>query len=63
MVEYTLDEALTLLERNAKLTQETLDQVNEELGFIHEQITTCEVNMARVYNNDVRVRRKKDGKD
>jgi hypothetical protein len=31
--------------------------VNEDLGFLRDQIITSEVNIARVFNYDVRVRR------
>ena len=31
--------------------------VNEDLAFLRDQIITSEVNIARVFNHDVRVRR------
>ncbi len=37
-----------------------MGQVNEDLEFIRDQITAMEVNVARVYNYDVKLRR--DGK-
>ncbi|KAL2914765.1 hypothetical protein HK105_205696 [Polyrhizophydium stewartii] len=57
MLEYTLDEASELLSTKLKSALTTLEQVNEDLEFLKEQITTVEVNMARVYNDDVRRRR------
>jgi hypothetical protein len=38
----------------AAITQVT---VNEDLGFLRDQIITSEVNIARVFNHDVRIRR------
>ena len=34
-----------------------LSRVDEQLGFLRDQITTTEVNMARIYNHEVRMRR------
>jgi hypothetical protein len=39
------------------LTIYNLEQVDEDLEFLKEQITTMEVNIARVYNDEVRHRR------
>ncbi|ORZ35561.1 Prefoldin subunit-domain-containing protein [Catenaria anguillulae PL171] len=58
MIEYPIDEAENLL--STKLTQATtsLTQTAEDLEFLREQITTMEVNLARVYNWDVKNRKK-----
>ncbi|KAL8606037.1 hypothetical protein ACOMHN_040035 [Nucella lapillus] len=56
MLEYTLDDADELLERNLGAAFKTLTQVEEDLGFLRDQMTTLEVNMARVYNWDVKRR-------
>jgi hypothetical protein len=60
MLEYPIEEAFELLSGKLSKAKETLGQVNEDLEFIRDQITTMEVNVARVYNYDVKLRR--DGK-
>merc|ERR1711907_696317 len=58
MLEYTYDEAVELLTGNKTQAVETVESLDEDLDFIKDQITTTEVNIARVYNQDVRDRRK-----
>ena len=58
MLEYTYDEALELLTNNLKNAKETVESLDTDLDFIKDQITTTEVNIARVYNQDVREKRK-----
>jgi len=58
MLEYTYDEALELLTKNYESAKATGSSLDEDLDFIKDQITTTEVNIARVYNQDVRERRK-----
>ncbi|KAJ1620677.1 putative prefoldin subunit 3 [Pavlovales sp. CCMP2436] len=58
MLEYTVEEAVLLLTTNLASAQRALVEVSEGLGFLKDQMTTCEVNMARVFNWDVRERRK-----
>lgn len=63
MVEYPLDEAKTVLTNNLSTANKNLEQVSKDLKFLKSQITTTEVNVARVYNYDVKQRRlAKDGK-
>eukprot|EP01113_Clastostelium_recurvatum_P028993 TRINITY_DN3500_c0_g1_i1.p1 TRINITY_DN3500_c0_g1~~TRINITY_DN3500_c0_g1_i1.p1 ORF type:complete len:194 (-),score=58.80 TRINITY_DN3500_c0_g1_i1:30-611(-) len=57
MLEYPFDEALTLLQKNMDAAESQLKQINEDLEYIKDQITTTEVNIARVYNWDVKQRR------
>ncbi|KAF0496869.1 Prefoldin, subunit 3 [Gigaspora margarita] len=57
MLEYELQEAKELLETKLTTAQNTLNCVVEDLEFMREQITTMEVNIARVYNWDVKRRR------
>lgn len=59
MLEYPLDEAIALLTNNLSMAQKTLAQLVSDLGFLKDQMTTSEVNIARVFNWDVRERRKK----
>jgi len=57
MLEYTLDEAKELLESKLSTAKKSLTTTNEDLEFLRDQITTMEVNTARVYNWDVKQRR------
>ncbi|XP_051570446.1 prefoldin subunit 3-like [Myxocyprinus asiaticus] len=59
MLEYDIDEAQALLEKNLATATRNLDSLEEDLDFLRDQFTTTEVNMARVYNWDVK-RRSKD---
>jgi hypothetical protein len=45
MVEYTIDEALALLEKNVASATQSLAQVEVDIRFLKEQITTTEVSM------------------
>lgn len=58
MMEYTLEEALELLKTNQKNAKETLSTVEEDLQFLRDQLTTTEVNIARVHNLGVKLRSK-----
>jgi len=57
--ELTFDEAEKLLKENLSKKQERLKTCVEDLKFTKAQITTTEVSIARVYNNDVKERRAK----
>ncbi|KAK3098878.1 hypothetical protein FSP39_023913 [Pinctada imbricata] len=56
MLEYSIEDAKVLLEKNLEAASKSLTQVEEDLSFIRDQTTTLEVNMARVYNWDVKRR-------
>ena len=58
MLSYTTEEALELLTKNYNIAVKNLAAVNNDLAFLRDQFTTTEVNMARLYNWDVRQRRK-----
>uniref|UniRef100_A0A8C2LGA9 Prefoldin subunit 3 n=1 Tax=Cricetulus griseus TaxID=10029 RepID=A0A8C2LGA9_CRIGR len=60
MLEYDIDEAQVLLEKNLSTATKNLDSLEEDLDFLRDQFTTTEVNMARVYNWDVNRRNKDD---
>nr|XP_014334855.1 PREDICTED: prefoldin subunit 3 isoform X2 [Bos mutus] len=60
MLEYDIDEAQALLEKNLLTATKNLDSLEEDLDFLRDQFTTTEVNMARVYNWDVKRRNKDD---
>jgi hypothetical protein len=58
MLEYPIEEAQELLNKNFTAAKENLSQTEEDLAFLHDQITTMEVNIARVYNHRVKLRRR-----
>ncbi|RCK57303.1 Prefoldin subunit 3 [Candida viswanathii] len=58
MLEYNLEDATELLNDRLKKNQEQLKIVTEDLEFLKENITTMEVNTARLYNWDVERRKK-----
>ena len=60
MLEYTTGEALELLQKNLSGATKSLEQVKEDLDFCKDQTTTLEVAMARVYNWEVQVKKKKE---
>ncbi|XP_077164077.1 prefoldin subunit 3 isoform X2 [Paroedura picta] len=60
MLEYDIDEAQALLEKNLSTATRNLESLEEDLDFLRDQFTTTEVNMARVYNWDVKRRNKDD---
>ncbi|KAF9970167.1 hypothetical protein BGZ73_007217 [Actinomortierella ambigua] len=57
MLEYPVDEAADLLATKLSTAQKTMRNTNEDLEYLRDQITTMEVNTARVYNWDVKQRR------
>lgn len=56
MLEYTLDDAQELLVKNIEAAKRNLSYLEHDLDFLRDQFTTTEVNMARVYNWDVKRR-------
>jgi len=56
MLEYTLDDATELLQSNVKSAEDQLENIEKDLEFVKDQTTITEVNMARVYNWDVKRR-------
>lgn len=57
MLEYTTDEAIELLNQRLSAAKTNLKTCEEDLEFLRENITTVEVNTARVYNWQVQKRR------
>jgi len=56
MLEYTLDEAVELLTTNEANARETLKNLEEDMAFLRDQLTTTEVNIARTHNYGVKLR-------
>ena len=54
MCEYKMDEAKALLNQNLLNAKNQIKKNNTDLEFIKDQMTVCEVNIARVYNETVR---------
>ncbi|CAB3408551.1 unnamed protein product [Caenorhabditis bovis] len=50
MVEFELEKAQALLEKNQNTVQTMINDLTHELAFIKDQITTTEVNMAHLVN-------------
>jgi len=59
MMEYTIEEALELLAKNLKVAEESLGNVTEDLENLQDQSTTTKVNIARVHNHNVKIRRER----
>lgn len=57
MLSYEIDEAISLLKDKLDTAKKNLDLANKDLGSLRDQITTMEVNTARVHNWDVKRRR------
>ena len=57
MLQYTYQEAIDLLSKREIDAKSEYDQINVDLAFTRNQTITAEVNMSRIYNWDVRVRR------
>ncbi|KAH7831746.1 putative prefoldin subunit 3 [Monocercomonoides exilis] len=57
MVEYSHEDAKELLTKNLNNAKITLNSINEDFTFLKEQLTICEVGIARIFNYDVKKRR------
>jgi len=60
MLEYTLDEARELLGANAAACESGLEANARDLAVLKDNATVMEVNMARVYNFDVKRQRERE---
>jgi prefoldin subunit 5 len=58
MLAYPLDEAKTLLQGKLNAAMESLRNCEDDLDFLRQQITTLEVNTARLFNYEVTLKRK-----
>ncbi|SMN20239.1 similar to Saccharomyces cerevisiae YGR078C PAC10 Part of the heteromeric co-chaperone GimC/prefoldin complex, which promotes efficient protein folding [Maudiozyma saulgeensis] len=57
MLEYPVEEAIVLLQERHNAAQKSLETALEDVEFLRENITTMEVNCARLYNWDVERRK------
>lgn len=57
MLEYPVEEAIQVLKEKLTEAERNLEDAQEDLEFLRENITTMEVNCARLYNWDVEHRR------
>ena len=53
MVEYSFDEAIVILEKNLGNALSRLESTDTDIEYLKDQITTTEVNIARIYNQNV----------
>merc|ERR1711976_219503 len=58
MVEYSHQEAIELLSKNLASATTNLESTIEDLAFLRDQLTVSEVNMARLYNWQVKENRR-----
>mmetsp|Transcript_19069 Transcript_19069/g.38529 ORF Transcript_19069/g.38529 Transcript_19069/m.38529 type:complete len:319 (-) Transcript_19069:107-1063(-) len=58
MLEYSLEEAKELLTNNETNAKTMLANLEEDMAFLRDQLTTTEVNIARCHNFGVKVRQK-----
>jgi prefoldin subunit 5 len=57
IVELSFPEAVELLKANLGNAESSMSQITEELGYIKDQKTTTEVNIARIYNHSLALKR------
>lgn len=60
MVEYSYPEALALLQSQREATILRLQENNEDLNFLRSNSITVEVNMARLFNHSVKLKKIKE---
>ena len=63
MVEYTYKEAVALLGKNLANAEDKIKEVDNDLDFLKDQLTTTEVNLARIYNQGVHNNKKNAKKE
>ena len=56
MLEYSIEEAEDLLKTSSANAAESVKKLDENLAFLRDQITTTEVNVARVHNHMVKIK-------
>jgi len=61
-LEYSFSEAADLLKEQLEQSAAKLTELNEDLVFLRTSSITVEVNMARLFNHSVKLRKLKEGK-
>eukprot|EP01035_Chromulina_nebulosa_P018890 gene18890-24686_t len=61
MVEFSYDEALTLLQTQLEQSYIKLNELDEDLFFLRGNSITVEVNMARLFNHNVKIKKLREG--
>ena len=59
MLEYPFNEARELLENNLKSAKESIATIEKDIDTVSDCVVTTEVNIARLYNWDVKQRKDK----
>lgn len=57
MLEYEYDEAVELLSKNLKSAESNLETLKQDLDFLKDQVTVSEVNIARMHNYNVKLKK------
>ena len=57
LIEYSFDEAEELLTTQIKQSHEKLAELNEDLAFLRMNSITLEVNMSRIFNHSVKLKK------
>jgi hypothetical protein len=60
MVEYTYDEALELLELQLEQSMAKINELDEDLFHLRGSSITVEVNMARLFNHSVKLKKQQE---
>ena len=60
MVEYTFEEALELIQTQLVQSHAKVEELNEDLNHLRGNSITVEVNMARLFNHSVKIRKMKE---
>lgn len=60
MVEYSYDEALKLLETQLEQSHAKIAELQEDLYHLRGNSITVEVNMARLFNHSVKIKKMKE---
>lgn len=63
MVEYTYAEALELIQTQLTQTHAKLEELNEDLSHLRGNSITVEVNMARLFNHSVKLKKIREAKE
>ncbi len=62
MVEYTFSEAMSLLKTNLEASYMKQRELQEDLDFLRGNSITVEVNMARLFNHSVKLKKAAEAK-